>query len=223
MINLAWTLILILTYSRITFATLLGGLSTQGGTPPSEGVHDGFYHYWWTDGGANATYTNKANGQFSIEWGTGGNVFGGKGWRPGTANRIINYSATLATTGNSYLSVYGWTQSPLVEYYVLDNYGTYNPTSATTIRGNVTVDGSVYDILANTRVLMTPINGTSILRQYWSVRRDKRTSGSVNLGAHFRAWEELGMKVGTHTWQIVACEGYFSSGTCDVMVNSGDS
>ncbi|KAF5341011.1 hypothetical protein D9611_006137 [Ephemerocybe angulata] len=190
MINLVWTLILILTYSRITLATLLGALSTQDGTPPSEGVHDGFYYYWWTDGGANATYTNKAK----------------------------------ATTGNSYLSVtYGWTQSPLVEYYVLDNYGTYNPTSATTIRGNITVDGSVYDILANTRVLMTPINGTSIIRQYWSVRRDKRTLGSVNLGAHFRAWEELGMKVGTHTWQIVACEGYFSTGTCNVTVAVGDS
>lgn len=49
------------------------------------GTHNGFYYSWWTDNGAQATYTNGPAGQYSITWGTGGNLVGGKGWNPGTA------------------------------------------------------------------------------------------------------------------------------------------
>ena len=44
------------------------------------GTHNGFYYSWWTDNGAQATYTNGPAGQYSITWGTGGNLVGGKGW-----------------------------------------------------------------------------------------------------------------------------------------------
>ena len=74
--------------------------------------------------------------------GNQGNHVGGKGWNPGSA-RTITYSGTYAPNGNSYLAVYGWTRSPLVEYYIVENFGTYNPSSGATRRGSVTTDGSV--------------------------------------------------------------------------------
>jgi endo-1,4-beta-xylanase len=43
--------------------------------------------------------------------------------------RNINFGGTYSPNGNSYLSVYGWTKSPLVEYYIVESYGTYNPGS----------------------------------------------------------------------------------------------
>jgi hypothetical protein len=57
----------------------------RAGTPSSTGTNNGYYYSWWTDGGATATYTNGPGGQYSITWGTGGNLVGGKGWNPGAA------------------------------------------------------------------------------------------------------------------------------------------
>ena len=56
-----------------------------GGTPSATGTSNGYYYSWWTDGGATATYTNGPGGEYSITWGTGGNLVGGKGWNPGSA------------------------------------------------------------------------------------------------------------------------------------------
>ncbi|CAO2647049.1 Nn.00g079710.m01.CDS01 [Neocucurbitaria sp. VM-36] len=198
------------------------GLVSRAGTPSATGTSNGFYYSWWTDGGATATYTNGPAGQYSITWGTGGNLVGGKGWSPGTATRVINYQATYNPTGNSYLSVYGWTRNPLVEYYIVENFGTYDPSSAATAKGSVTADGSTYKILQTTRTQQPSIDGTQTFQQYWSVRANKRSSGSVNVATHFQAWAALGMKLGTSfDYQIVATEGYFSSGSATVTVSEG--
>jgi len=58
-------------------------LQERGGTPSSTGYHNGFYYSWWTDNGAQATYTNGNAGQYSISWSGNGNLVGGKGWNPG--------------------------------------------------------------------------------------------------------------------------------------------
>lgn len=134
--------------------------------------------------------------------------------------RVINYSGTYSPNGNSYLSVYGWTRNPLIEYYIVENYGTYNPSSAATKKGSITVDGSNYDILQTTRTNQPSIDGTKTFQQYWSVRTSKRSSGSVNTQAHFDAWAKLGMKLGTEfNYLIVATEGYFSSGSATITVS----
>ena len=79
--------------------------------------------------------------------------------------RVITYSGTFSTTGNAYLSVYGWTENPLVEYYIMDSYGDYNPGSAATLMGSVTSDGATYDIYEDTRTDAPSIEGTATLNQ----------------------------------------------------------
>lgn len=54
--------------------------------------------------------------------------------------------------------------------------------------------------------------------QFWSVRQQKRTSGTVDVGAHFKAWQSSGLRLGSHDYQIVATEGYQSSGSAEVTV-----
>ncbi|KAJ8501876.1 hypothetical protein ONZ45_g11971 [Pleurotus djamor] len=191
-----------------------GLLETRSGTPSATGTSNGYYYSWWTDGAAAATYTNGAGGQYSLSWsGNNGNLVGGKGWNPGSSSRTINYSGTYNPSGNSYLSIYGWTRSPLIEYYVVESYGSYNPSSAASRKGSVTCNGASYDILQTTRVNAPSIDGTQTFQQFWSVRNPKKSpggsiSGSVDVGCHFRAWANLGMNLGSqHNYQIVATEG----------------
>jgi endo-1,4-beta-xylanase len=109
----------------------------------------------------------------------------------------------------------------LIEYYIVENFGTFNPSSGATKKGTVTTDGDTYDVYTNQRTNAPSIEGTSTFQQFWSVRRNKRSSGTVTLAAHFNAWAGFGMKLGSHDYQILAVEGYFSAGSADLTVSEG--
>lgn len=192
-------------------------------TSSKTGTDNGFYYSFWTDGAGDVQYTNGPGGEYKVTWsGNRGNFVCGKGWNPGAA-RVINYTGSYNPNGNSYLSIYGWTRNPLLEYYIVENFGTYNPSTGATRLGSVTADGSTYDIYQTVRNNAPSIEGMSTFKQYWSVRRDHRSSGSVNTAAHFNAWAQLGLQLGTHDYQIVATEGYYSSGSADIIVSDGGS
>lgn len=84
--------------------------------------------------------------------------------------------------------------------------------------GSYTSDGSVYHLARAQRVLNLPAGGSALQYQYWAVRKDKRTSGRVDVGNHFKVWQEKGLRLGVHDMQIVAVEGYQSSGEAEVTV-----
>jgi endo-1,4-beta-xylanase len=108
-------------------------------------------------------------------------------------------------SGTGLLSVYGWSTNPLVEYYIVED--TYNPPSWGNQKGSVTSDGSTYVIWENQRVNEPSIEGTSTFNQYISVRQSQRSSGTVTVENHFQAWANLGMDLGSLSYQVVAAEG----------------
>ncbi|KAG6864544.1 hypothetical protein C0991_008860 [Blastosporella zonata] len=179
-----------------------------------------FYSLYMEDSSSSTTMTDYG-ATYSLTWGSDVvDVVAGVGWNPGSA-QTITYNGTFSTTGNAYLSVYGWTTSPLVEYYIVESYGDYNPGSGSTVIGTVTSDGGTYDIYHLTRTNAPSIlSSSSNFDQYWSIRTSNRVGGTVTTANHFNAWKALGLSMGTFNYQILATEGYESSGSSSITISS---
>ena len=186
---------------------------------------DGEYTYsLWKDYG-NTSMTVNGDGKFECSWKDIGNALFREGIKFDCTKKYqqigditVEYGVDYHPDGNSYMCVYGWTRDPLVEYYIVDSWGSWRPPGAAS-KGTIEVDGGTYEIYETTRVNQPSIDGNTTFEQYWSVRTSKRTSGTISVTEHFKAWEKLGMQMGNLYEACLTIEGYQSNGSAEVYLN----
>jgi LysM repeat protein len=183
------------------------------------------YHYEiWYQGGNNSM-TSYDNGTFTAKWSGTNDFLARVGFKydekstyedVGPIDAYFNWKKSGSAGGYNYIGIYGWTVDPLVEYYIVDDW--YNKPGAYLgqRKGEFTVDGDTYEIYQNTRNQQPSIKGTATFPQYFSVRKSARSCGHIDVTAHFKKWESLGMKMGKMYEAKVLVEAGGGSGSFDV-------
>lgn len=194
---------------KIMLSAVMAGCLTMaakasGGTGSDHGY---FWSLYYSGGSASITFPDAGSyaGNFQINWSNCGDVIGGKGWSTGSAQSIGFNIGSLSGTYNN-VSIYGWTTSPLVEYYICEKGSVVNGT----YKGSVSSDGESYSTYEHQQVNQPSIQGTATFEQYLDNWGGAGTGSNytVTTGNHFTHWKNLGMPMGSYNYQILACEDY---------------
>jgi len=148
-------------------------------------------YFWGSNGGNYASYENIYCGFNHVKTPTG------------------RYNGNF-----SYIGIYGWSITPLIEYYIVEDWYGNNwndpttPVSGDTILSDIAtgqrpqhilgtfyVDDSDYIVYRKTRT-GDSIDGYKTFNQFFSVRQTPRQHGTISITEHFKKWEEYGMELG---------------------------
>ena len=95
----------------------------------------------------------------------------------------------------------------MIEYYIIETFGSYNPANVGILIGSVISDGATYNLYKQTMVNQPTIFGsTATYNRYYSVRQVKRTGGTITTANHFNGWQAVGLALGSHNLQILAIQ-----------------
>nr|3WP4_A Chain A, CDBFV [Neocallimastix patriciarum] len=194
------------------------------------GTIGGVGYELWADSGNNSA-TFYSDGSFSCTFQNAGDYLCRSGLSfdsTKTPSQIGRMKADFklvkqnsSNVGYSYVGVYGWTRSPLVEYYIVDNWLSPFPPGdwvGNKKHGSFTIDGAQYTVYENTRTGPS-IDGDTTFNQYFSIRQQARDCGTIDISAHFDQWEKLGMTMGKlHEAKVLGEAGNVNggaSGTAD--------
>lgn len=169
------------------------------------GTSNGFFWSLYQEGGT-ADLTNGSAGNFSITYSNVTDVVGGKGWNPGSA-RTIGYNIGVLSGSYDFVGIYGWTTSPLIEYYVSEKGSIPGAISF----GTVSSDGHTYNCTKHQQVNKPSIIGTATFWQYIDNWGGSSTGSNrqVTMANHINNWKSKGGQgFGTFNYQILALEAF---------------
>lgn len=181
--------------------------------------------------------TIEDEGEYSCEWSNINEVQFAKGKLKLFDSNIIyneiksitvDFDCDIEAGESSYIGVYGikgfeGDNNPLrgyitiLSYYIIEKEENWKIPEKY-FMGTIIVDGSEYDVYKR-ESHVSSIAGTWIYYDYYSVRKSGRTSGTVDVTKHFKAWESLGMDLWSMNDVSFAVEGYRNNGVSQAKVN----
>jgi endo-1,4-beta-xylanase len=178
----------------------------------------------WSSGSGGCLITYGSTAAFSATWSNSGDFLARVGLNLGS-NKTYDQFGTIAADfaetksgnggGYSSIGVYGWSVSPLVEWYVTED--SYNGLGTSgTKKGTFTIDGEgTYNVYQRMQNNQPSIQGNASFPQFISVRTSARTCGHISLSKHFDAWKSFGMTLGKMEEAKVLVEAGGGSGRID--------
>jgi hypothetical protein len=204
-----------------------------------KGVSDGYSYELWIDNtGGNGSMTLGNGGTFEAVWNCSvpqGNYLARRGMDFAKDNKNalsygniqMDYDATYtaSSAGNSRLCVYGWfaentapqVSGTVVEYYIIEDWVNWCPKPDGQSK-TVKIDGADYEIfrIKHTGPTIRNGGGSETFWQYFSIRKSKRTSGTISVSEHFQAWKDAGFEIYNLYEVALNAEGWESSGSANV-------
>jgi endo-1,4-beta-xylanase len=184
--------------------------------PEGTGTSNGFFWSLFVQGGT-ANLTQGAAGNFALTYSNVTDVVAGKGFNPGAA-RTIGYNVGFVSGSFNSVGIYGWTTSPLIEYYVTEMGSDVGGTFV----DNVSSDGHSYSFYKSQRVNEPSIIGTATFWQYKDTWGGSSTGQNhvVTMANHINNWiSHGGQGFGAYNYQILALEAFSNkSGSINATV-----
>ncbi len=172
-----------------------------------QGSNNGYFWSLYREGGSASLTFPNGGGNFQITYSNVNDVVGGKGWNPGSDSRVVNYNIGYLSGSYNFIGVYGWTKSPLIEYYVAEKGSMTGGTSL----GTMSSDGHTYSVYKQQRVNAPSIQGTATFWQYkdtWG-GAPTQTNSKVTMANHISNWKSQGGQgFGSHDYMIFALEAF---------------
>ena len=206
-----------------TGSPLSGG--TQHCSSNSTGNVGSLSYSIWSSGSGGCITTYGVGAAYKATWNNAGDFLAGCGfqWNEtqtydqyGTVSADYAYTKTGSGGGWSYIGIYGWSNNPLIEFYIVDDwFGSGPPTGGGTLKGTFTVDGGTYKVYQHQQNNQPSIHGTTTFQQYFSVRQTARQCGHISLTEHFKEWASLGMPLGKMASARLLTEAGGGSGSID--------
>ena len=104
--------------------------------------------------------------------------------------------------GYSFIGIYGWSEDPLIEFYIVDNWASqYKPGGTNwqwVKQGDYYVDGVKYEAWTHMQYNQWALHGRTDFQQFYGVRDETkaRSCGTIDITKHFEEWAKLGMNLG---------------------------
>ncbi|MBO4617797.1 MAG: glycoside hydrolase family 11 protein [Lachnospiraceae bacterium] len=187
---------------------------------------DGYFYQVWADKGG-SRMTIYADGSFECNWDRICNAEFIKGKKFGSTqnalqagNINVSYDVTFKPGGNDFMCVHGWMMNPLIEYFVVDNWGAWRPNYGV-LMARYNINGGLYDLyVQQVHNLPSPAGNNTTFKRYWLVRQDKISWNSYNLYNCFNAFKNRNLPLGNLYSVEFLVNAYQSAGS--VKVNSFD-
>jgi endo-1,4-beta-xylanase len=169
------------------------------------GTSGGFFWSLYFSGGS-ASITQGSAGNFSSTYSNVSDVVVGKGYNPGSSG---TRGYNVGSTSGSYntIGIYGWTTSPLIEYYVVELGSNTNGTRVNTVSS----DGHTYTTYTHQQVSQPSIQGTATFWQYldnWG-GSSKGANHTITMANHINNWKSAGGHgFGSFNYEILSLEAF---------------
>ena len=201
---------------KIVLSAIIVGCVTMTTTPRANASggtgtdHGYFWSLYYSGGSASISFPSAGTyaGNYAMTWSGVNDVVGGKGWNPGSSHSIGYNCGSISGYNN--FSIYGWTTSPLIEYYICEK-GSVGGTFV----NSVSSDGHSYNFYKSERINAPSIQGTATFWQYKDNWGGTSTGANhaVTTGNHINNWKSHGGQgFGSYNYQILAAED-FSGGS----------